>query len=81
MIKGYCTTNLDEYQREIWPTRFVCVPNIGDRVYSKKGICLYVVSISHKQEWSDKRSFGSELKENEPYVIIELHKLSSVPRR
>lgn len=47
MVKGYCRTNLDEMKREIWPLGFVAVPRVGDRVRSKSGKELKVVSIVH----------------------------------
>ena len=31
-IGGFCTTNLDDFNRVKWPTRFVAVPRIGERV-------------------------------------------------
>lgn len=47
-IKGYCRTNLDDYQRYDWPTIFAAVPRIGDRVKSVCGTrVLKVVGITH----------------------------------
>ena len=48
MIKGYCTTNLDDYQRIDWPECFSAVPRIGERVESlDRKTSLKVVGISH----------------------------------
>ena len=58
MIKAECFTNLDDYQREIWPTTFFIEPKINHKVTSKSGIRLSIVQIYH--------CYG--------YLKIELHK-------
>jgi hypothetical protein len=66
IINGKCRTNLDEYQNHEWPTQFVAVPRIGERVESIDGLkSLKVVGITHcvKDNFSDN-----------PYIKIELHK-------
>lgn len=63
MILGHCRTNLDDYDCS-QVTKFVAVPNIGDRVTVRhKGsyTTLKVVSITHRMD--------GEL----PYIEIELH--------
>jgi len=62
MIKGRCTTNLDDYHREEWPTSFVVVPRKGDYVASASGKRLKVVYVMHIQ-------VGGE-----PRIIVELNK-------
>ena len=62
-IKGQCKTNLDDY--DVSEVReFYRVPNIGERVmcrYKGHRSDLKVVQITHS------------LKENKPFIIIELH--------
>ena len=63
MIKGYCVTNLDNYESEVWPEHFVSVPKIGERVQAcVSGRSLKVVGVTHTV-------FRSE-----PCVRIELNK-------
>ena len=63
MIKGYCQTNLDDFRfRSGWPTLFVAVPRIGERVANDRGFNLKVVGVTHKQR---------DLK---PYIEVELNK-------
>jgi len=59
-----CTTNLDDYKREEWPTGFVTCPRIGDRVESKSGKILSVVGITHRFP-----QYSNSL----PTIQIELH--------
>jgi len=47
MIEGYCRTNLDNCKNKKWPTEFVSVPNIGDRVQAEDGTRLKVYTITH----------------------------------
>ncbi len=47
MIPVSCRTNLDDYQREWWPTEMLVRPLIGDRVESESGKVLKIVSITH----------------------------------
>lgn len=70
MINGICKTNLDDYRRVEWPTRFITVPRKGD----------YIRSLDHKNELKVVRIVhcdnekGSRAVYKEPYIIIELHK-------
>jgi hypothetical protein len=61
-IKGYCTTNLDDYRREEWPTEFVAVPTPGQWVEAKSKNMLKVVNVTHKYDWMKK----------EPYILVDL---------
>lgn len=61
-INGYCKTNLDDYKREDWPTKFVAVPRVGDWVESKGGKILAVVKVTHR------------MVAGEPSIAVELHK-------
>ncbi len=63
LIHGDCFTNLDDYKRESWPTAFVAVPRIGDRVQASSGRSLKVVGITH-----------TEPRRDEPLLKIELNK-------
>jgi hypothetical protein len=47
MIRGVCYTNLDNYNRVKWPTRFAAVPKIGSSVEASSGVSLKVVNITH----------------------------------
>jgi hypothetical protein len=66
MIRGYCRTNLDNYERESWPKEFVALPRKGDRVAAKSGKYLYVVGIQHEMRYS-------ELGNPYPIIEVELH--------
>lgn len=61
MINAFCTTCLDDYQNEIWPTVFITIPHKGDYVKSKNEKILKVCCITH--QWGDK-----------PFVKIKLNK-------
>lgn len=64
MIKGHCTTNLDDYDVSK-VNEFARVPNKEERVsctYKGNSTSLKIVQITHT------------IKDNKPYVIIELHK-------
>ena len=63
MIKGHCKTTLDNYDVSL-VNKFVAIPNKGDNIVCKyKGTdtTLRVYQITH------------DFRENEPYIIIELH--------
>jgi len=62
-IKARCFTNLDEYDRETWPTVFVTVPRIGERVEAESGRSLKVVCVTHCLPQPD-----------QPRLKIELHR-------
>ena len=61
-VSVFCVTNLDMGKYEIWPRKMSCRPIIGDRVASRTGKVLKVVSITHK-----------ELPNGDVYLEIELH--------
>lgn len=67
MINGYCRTNLDNYGNFYWPTIFVDVPRMGERVLS---ICgqrsLKVVGVTHKVK--------SQTDKYMPLIEVELNK-------
>ncbi|KKN40823.1 hypothetical protein LCGC14_0729650 [marine sediment metagenome] len=70
MIKGYCHTNLDGYQRYSWPELFCSVPNIGDKVLTQcHEKSLKVVSITHLLGFE-----GQPPNAPYPMIRIELHK-------
>lgn len=62
-VKVHCRTNLDNYQREVWPTEFACPPHLGDRVESASGKFLKIVRLTHCSTSS-----------YEPYVLVELNR-------
>lgn len=70
MIRGFCVSNLDEAKREEWPTSFVAVPRVGDRVEAKSGASLAVVSVTHCLVASEDQT----MRFSRPAVRIELHK-------
>lgn len=64
MIKGHCFTNLDNYDCSLVNV-FASVPRVGDYVvvlYIGLPTRLKVVSVLH------------DVKDNQPYLKIELHK-------
>lgn len=69
-IKGRCYTNLDNYEREEWPSKFVAVPRKGERIVSKSGKQLYVMNVEHHQQWIP-------LYDAYPYIIIELGRIKT----
>jgi len=50
MIYASCFTNVEKYEREIWPEIFVNVPNIGALVQSKSGIFLEVSQLNYNYD-------------------------------
>lgn len=67
MIKGTCFTNLDGYEQVVWPTKFVAVPRIGERVEGKqldRIPTLKVVGVTHR--------IGD--RDGEPCIAVELHR-------
>jgi hypothetical protein len=49
-MKVICFTNLDDYQREAWPTMVCCRPIVGDQISSKSGRTLSIVAITHEYD-------------------------------
>jgi hypothetical protein len=72
MIDGYCRTNLDNYQMEVWPEIFVAVPRVGECIESKSGKVLKVVRITH-QTYTEE--VGLSHHKLMPRIAIELHKV------
>jgi hypothetical protein len=67
----FCHTNLDEYQKEEWPDRFLRVPLLGEYVRAKSGKQLKVVRIVHgiyRYKGVDNRDYSNSA------VWLELHK-------
>lgn len=65
MIDVICSTQLDAFKNEDWPTEMACRPNVGDvgdGVQAASGKKLYVMDITH---------FVS--KAGKPILLIELH--------
>lgn len=46
-IKCFANTGKYEDNTEIWPTKFVALPRVGDYVRSKSGRRLVIISITH----------------------------------
>lgn len=66
MITALCFTNIDEFKSVHWPTVFVALPRIGDRVAGLRGDLqpeLRVVGVTHKEDRS-----------GDPYIRVELHR-------
>ena len=76
MIKGWCFTNLDNYEDVKWPIVFAAVPSPGDYVASKSGKELKVSRVTHTQKYvrvADITDIGLyEHKELEPFIVVEL---------
>ena len=66
MIQGHCRTNLDDYKWEEWPTMFVAVPKVGERVRGESGAELKVCHITHYCVVENGRT--------EPRIEVELTK-------
>jgi len=65
MISAICFTSLYDYRFENWPTEFVAVPRIGDRVCAESGEVLRVVAIEHSMRKN------IETGKSEPYIRVE----------
>jgi hypothetical protein len=75
LVPGFCRTNLDGYEREEWPRRFVAVPRKGERIAATSGRNLAVVSVTHHVATSRLGMVvAGELYEGDPYIEIELHR-------
>ena len=59
-----CFTNIDDLNREEWPTEFACRPMIGDTVRSAIGVQLKIVQIIHTVHRQGR----------EAHLMIELHR-------
>lgn len=72
MIKGYCRTNLDGYERVQWPEEFVAVPRVGERVRGRLSVHEYrdlkVIEVTHLTNVD--RLMG----ESGACIEVELHK-------
>ena len=68
MANGYCHTNIDDFKQVEWPTEFVAVPRVGERVQGKCGKTLKVVQVTHLMRRVS--GYTSE----EPCVSVELHR-------
>ncbi len=68
MIEGHCRTNLDGYEMEQWPTQFVAVPRVGERVAAESGRNLKVVEVTHRM--------NKPLRDGtpRPCISVELHR-------
>jgi len=60
MVMGRCRTNLDKARGFTWPSTFVAVPRIGEKVRADCGYDLYVHGITYTMDGTA------------PIVIIEL---------
>ena len=74
MIKGYCRTNLDDYERDNWPEVFVSVPRKGEYVQSKQNNRLKVVCIIHYIVDINKSGVINDIGRTEPRIEVELNK-------
>lgn len=63
-IRGYCRTNLDGYEGEVWPNTFAAVPRRGDSVQAASGKRLQVVAVTHYYDAGD----------DVPRIEVELHR-------
>ena len=46
VINAKCSTNLDDYKLEKWPTLFPAVPSVGQYVRSQSGKVLKITSLT-----------------------------------
>lgn len=69
MIIGKCHTNLDDYKFKDWPTKFVAVPEVGQKIESTSGHRLYVSDVTHCV-CTSKMDANVEL--GDPYIKVDL---------
>ncbi len=50
MIKGRCFSNDNDFKDEIWPTKFVAVPRVGECVEAQSGKYMTVAEVTHMEE-------------------------------
>lgn len=75
MVKVRCRTNLDGYERVVWPTEMCCRPMVGDRVTSQNGKCsLKIVSIIHHQTIEGGSVDGLSWSSQHCYLEVELNR-------
>lgn len=72
MISVSCSTNIDKFKNERWPTTMCCRPQLGDEVASFNGVRLTVVNIVHAEYRNDGASRGLSSRSG-PYLAIDLH--------
>lgn len=72
MIEAACRTNLDDYQREKWPTEFVALPRLGDWVEAESGVRLRVVGVTHRMDRPGPGQCGASV----PVIEVELHRIN-----
>jgi len=77
LIRGICRTNLDEHKKDTWPTKFLEIPRIGDGICNARGFTLFVVKIIHRECFNN---VICDLNIGDPFIEIELHHLSSIPK-
>lgn len=70
-MKVHCRTNLDDYQREEWPTDVAVRPIKGDYIKSQSGKSLVVSRITHCQPRGRSMSMVDHYP-GEPYLEVEL---------
>ena len=71
MIRGYCRTNLDNYERENWPTEFVAVPRKGEGVRAESGNSLRVCGVTHLMQ---RKTMSVDGEYECPIIEVELNK-------
>jgi hypothetical protein len=65
-IAGLCFTNLDDFANVDWPTLFVAVPRVGERVQGRRGTnipSLKVIAVTHIMN-----------RDGKPEIRVELHR-------
>ncbi len=77
MIQATCFTNLDGFEREVWPTSFPVAPRLGDGVESATGKVLVVVGITWKAiEMHANHVSTPREPRGHAYMRVELHRRS-----
>ena len=69
MIRVVCSTNLDDYKREIWPTHVAQPVKIADRMVSQSGKVLAILGIRHGMART------IDVYGEEPAVFVDLNKI------
>lgn len=76
-VRGICHTNLDEYKREQWPTKFCQCPDVGTYIRARSGRELRVIRITHSEASHEISEVGSTFSlkvDTFPQIEVELHK-------
>lgn len=76
MIRGICKSNIDDYNKVVWPTKFVSVPRKGDLIAGLNTVQAKVHSITHCIATDRGTLFQPiSVDSGQPYIVIELGRI------